>query len=117
MNAKLIDGVAVSRECQTWLPTHPTRLACIALWLYYVKRRSAIYSCLGRFCDFRIVDNALQNAARIAREIARYHLQDITKMSNSFTLGGKRDELASSCHNSHRIIRKNNARSQSLSNA
>ena len=27
---------------------------------------------LGRFCDFRIVDNALQNAARIAREIVSF---------------------------------------------
>ena len=27
---------------------------------------------LGRFCDFRIVDNAIQNAARIAREIVSF---------------------------------------------
>ena len=35
-------------------------------------RKAKIEESLGRFCDFRIVDNALQNAARIAREIVRF---------------------------------------------
>ena len=35
-------------------------------------RKAKIEESLGRFCDFRIVDNALQNAARIAREIVSF---------------------------------------------
>ena len=35
-------------------------------------RKAKIEESLGRFCDFRIVDNALQNAARIAREIVNF---------------------------------------------
>ena len=35
-------------------------------------REAKIEESLGRFCDFRIVDNALQNAARIAREIVSF---------------------------------------------
>ena len=35
-------------------------------------RKAKIEESQGRFCDFRIVDNALQNAARIAREIVSF---------------------------------------------
>ena len=35
-------------------------------------RKAKIEESLGRFCDSRIVDNALQNAARIAREIVSF---------------------------------------------
>ena len=35
-------------------------------------RKAKIEESLGRFCDFRIVDSALQNAARIAREIVSF---------------------------------------------
>ena len=35
-------------------------------------RKAKIEESLGRFCDFRVVDNALQNAARIAREIVSF---------------------------------------------
>ena len=35
-------------------------------------RKAKIEESLGRFCDFRVVDNPLQNAARIAREIVSF---------------------------------------------
>jgi hypothetical protein len=35
-------------------------------------RKAKIEESLGRFSDFRIVDNAIQNAARIAREIVSF---------------------------------------------
>ena len=37
--------------------------------MQHFYRKAKIEESLGRFCDFRIVDNALQNAARIAREL------------------------------------------------
>ena len=40
--------------------------------MQHFYRRAKIEESLGRFCDFRIVDNALQNAARIAREIVSF---------------------------------------------
>jgi hypothetical protein len=35
-------------------------------------RKAKIEESLGRFCDFRIVDNAIETAARIAREIVSF---------------------------------------------
>ena len=40
--------------------------------MQHFYRKAKIEEDLGRFCDFRIVDNALQNAARIAREIVSF---------------------------------------------
>ena len=40
--------------------------------MQHFYRKAKIEESLGRFCDFRIVDNALQNAARIAREIVSF---------------------------------------------
>ena len=37
--------------------------------MQHFYRKAKIEEMFGRFCDFRIVDNAMQNAARIAREI------------------------------------------------
>ena len=40
--------------------------------MQHFYRKAKIEESLGRFCDFRVVDNALQNAARIAREIVSF---------------------------------------------
>ena len=40
--------------------------------MQHFYRKAKIEESLGRFCDFRIVDNALQNAARIARELVSF---------------------------------------------
>ena len=40
--------------------------------MQHFYRKAKIEESLGRFCDFRIVDNALQNAARTAREIVSF---------------------------------------------
>jgi hypothetical protein len=40
--------------------------------MQHFYRKAKIEESLGRFCDFRIVDNALQNAARNAREIVSF---------------------------------------------
>ena len=40
--------------------------------MQHFYRKAKIEQTLGRFCDFRIVDNAIQNAARIAREIVSF---------------------------------------------
>ena len=40
--------------------------------MQHFYRKAKIEESLGRFCDFRIVDNAMQNAARIAREIVNF---------------------------------------------
>ena len=48
----------------------PMALLEEAMRHFYWKAK--IEESLGRFCDFRIVDNALQNAARIAREIVSF---------------------------------------------
>ena len=40
--------------------------------MQHFYRKAKIEESLGRFCDFRIVDNAMQNAARIAREIVSF---------------------------------------------
>ena len=48
----------------------PMALLEEAMRHFYWKAK--IEESLGRFCDFRIVDNAIQNAARIAREIVSF---------------------------------------------
>jgi hypothetical protein len=48
----------------------PMALLEEAIRHFYWKAK--IEESLGRFCDFRIVDNAIQNAARIAREIVSF---------------------------------------------
>jgi hypothetical protein len=40
--------------------------------MQHFYRKAKIEQSLQRYCDFRIVDNALQNAARIAREIVSF---------------------------------------------
>ena len=40
--------------------------------MQHFYRKAKIEESLGRFCDFRIVDKALQNAARNAREIVSF---------------------------------------------
>ena len=40
--------------------------------MQHFYRKAKIEESLGRFCDFRIVDNAVQNAARNAREIVSF---------------------------------------------
>ena len=40
--------------------------------MQHFYRKAKIEESLSRFCDFRIVDNALENAARIAREIVSF---------------------------------------------
>jgi hypothetical protein len=40
--------------------------------MQHFYRKAKIVETLQRYCDFRVVDNALQNAARIAREIVSF---------------------------------------------
>ena len=40
--------------------------------MQHFYRKAKIEQSLQRYCDFRIVDNALQNAARIAREMVSF---------------------------------------------
>ena len=51
----------------------PMALLEEAIRHFYWKAK--IEESLGRFCDFRIVDNAVQNAARNAREIVSFKLR------------------------------------------
>ena len=50
----------------------PDPMALLEEVMQHFYRKAKIEESLGRFCDFRIVDNALQNAARIAREIVSF---------------------------------------------
>ena len=40
--------------------------------MHHFYRKAKIEELLGRFCDFRIVDKAIETAARIAREIVSF---------------------------------------------
>jgi hypothetical protein len=40
--------------------------------MQHFYRKDKIEESLGRFCDFRIVDRALETAGRIAREIVSF---------------------------------------------
>ena len=55
--------------------------------MQHFYRKAKIEESLGRFCDFRIVDNALQNAARTAREIVSFDAAFLSQGQDQESLG------------------------------
>jgi hypothetical protein len=55
--------------------------------MQHFYRKAKIEESLGRFCDFRIVDNALQNAARTAREIVSFDAAFLSQGQDRGELG------------------------------
>ena len=48
--------------------------------MQHFYRKAKIEESLGRFCDFRIVDKAIETAARIAREIVSFRYPRMSAM-------------------------------------
>jgi hypothetical protein len=55
--------------------------------MQHFYRKAKIEESPGRFCDFRIVDNALQNAARTAREIVSFDAAFLSQGQDRGELG------------------------------
>ena len=62
--------------------------------MVHFYRKAKIEESLGRFCDFRIVDNALQNAARIAREIVSFRHPRISAVKLAVADPNRADDVA-----------------------